>query len=82
MPDILIGSLVAAEANTGAQQAMSSPHVTGHHVQLTNIHGFRAEHLHCHGPLHVGVQKLLQEVILLILGYSNKRNQSALIFRS
>lgn len=59
VPDILIGSLVAAEANTGPQQALSSPHVTGHHLQLTNPRGFSAVHLHPHPFLHVGFQNLL-----------------------
>lgn len=67
MPDILIGSLVAAEANTGTQQALPSPQVTGHHLQLTNPHGFSAVHLHLHCLLHVCLQELLQQIILLIL---------------
>ena len=76
MPDILIGSLVAAEANTGTEQALSSPHVTGNHLQLTNSGGFRAVHLHPHRPLHVGFQKLLEQLILLILVNINERSQN------
>lgn len=67
MPDVLIGSLIAAEANTGPQQALAPPHVTGHHLQLTNPQCFGAVHLHLHQPLHVGFQNLLQMLVLLIL---------------
>lgn len=67
VPDIFIGSLVAAEANTGTQQALPSPQVTGHHLQLMNSHGFSAVHLHLHCFLHVCLQELLQQIILLIL---------------
>lgn len=67
VPDVLISSLVAAEANTGPQQARSSPHVTGHHVQLAHPHGFSAVHLHLHSFLHVGFQKLLQHLIFFVL---------------
>lgn len=48
MPDILICPLVAAEAYTRAEQPLSAPHVTGHHKQLTDLHGFDAVHLHFH----------------------------------
>lgn len=75
VPDILTGSLVAAEANTGTQQALSSPHVTGHYLQLTNPHAFSAVHLQLHCSLHVGFQELLQQFIFLILVHSNERDQ-------
>lgn len=77
VPDILTGSLVAAEANTGTQQALSSPHVTGHHLQLTNACAFSAVHLHPHCPLHVGLQELLQQVIFLVLVHSDERGQKS-----
>lgn len=48
MPDVLIGSLVAAEAHTGSQQALPAPGVTGHHKQVTDLHAFDAVHLHFH----------------------------------
>ena len=48
MPDILICSLVAAESDTSTKQALSAPHVTGHHKQVTHLHGFDAVHLHFH----------------------------------
>lgn len=48
MPDILICSLVAAETYTSTKQALSAPHVTGHHKQVTDLHGFNAVHLHFH----------------------------------
>lgn len=71
MPDIFIGSLVAAEAHTGTQKALPPPHGAGHHVQLTNPCGFSAVHLHFHRPLHVGFQQLLQQLVFLILVNSN-----------
>lgn len=74
VPDILIGSLVAAEANTSTQQALPPPHITGHHVHLADPHGFSAVHLHLHPPLHVGLQPLLQQVVFLILGKSSRRS--------
>lgn len=77
MPDILIGSLIAAEANTGTEQALTSPHVTGHHVKLTNPGGFSAVHLQLHCSLHVGFQELLQQVVLLILVDSDRRTQNS-----
>lgn len=48
MPDILICSLVAAEAYASTKQALSAPHVTGHHKQVTDLHGFDAVNLHFH----------------------------------
>lgn len=48
MPDILICSLVATEAYASTKQALSTPHVTGHHKQVTDLHGFDAVNLHFH----------------------------------
>lgn len=67
MPNILICSLVAAESNTGPQQPLAAPRVVGHHVQLADPRGFSAVHLHPHRLLHVGLQELLQLVIILVL---------------
>lgn len=67
MPDILICSLVAAEAYTSTKQALSAPHVTGHHKQVTHLHGFDAVHLHFHQVADVDFQHLLQQIIFLIL---------------
>lgn len=67
VPDILIGSLVAAEADTGTEQALSSPHVAGQHLQLADPQGFAAVNLHLHIFLRVGFQDLLQQLILFIL---------------
>lgn len=67
MPDILICPQVAAEAYTRAEQPLSLPHVTGHHKQLTDLHGFDAVHFHFHKAAHVGFQDLLQQVVFLIL---------------
>lgn len=67
MPDILICPLVAAETYTSAEQALSAPRVTGHHEELTDLHGFDAVHLHFHQAVHVGFQDLLQQVVFLIL---------------
>lgn len=75
VPDVLAGSLVAAEANAGAQQALSSPHVAGHHLQLTHPGAFSAVHLHLHCFLHVGLQDLLQQLIFLILAHSKNRGK-------
>lgn len=77
VPDILIGSLVAAEADTGTEQTLSSPHVAGHHLQLTDPRGFGAVNLHLHYSLHVGLQELLQQLIFLILVKKKKKNTRA-----
>lgn len=73
MPDILTGSLVATEANASTKKTLSSPHVAGHHLQLTNPHGFSAVNLHLHLSLHVGFQKFLQQVTFFILEDSKGR---------
>lgn len=67
VPDVLIGSLVAAEADTGTEQTLSSPHVARHHLQLADPQGFAAVNLHLHPFLHVGFQNVLQQLILFIL---------------
>lgn len=67
MPDILICSLVAAVAHARAEQALSAPHVAGHHKQVTDLHGFDAVNLHFHQVADVDSQHLLQQIILLIL---------------
>lgn len=67
VPDVLIGSLVAAEADAGTEEALSSPHVAGHHLQLTNPQGLAAVNLHLHSFLHVGFQDVLKQLILFIL---------------
>lgn len=67
MPDILICPLVAAETYTSAEQALSAPRVTGHHEELTDLHGFDAVHFHFHQAVYVGFQDLLQQVVFLIL---------------
>lgn len=67
MPDILICPLVAAETYTSAEQALSAPRVTGHHKELTDLHGFDAVHLHFHQAVDVGFQDLLQQVVFRIL---------------
>lgn len=59
VPNILAGSLVTAEANAGPQQTLTSPHVAGHHFQLTDPRRLGAVHLHLHRFLHVGFQQLL-----------------------
>lgn len=67
MPDILVCSLEAAETYTSTKQALSAPHVTGHHKQVTDLHAFDAVHLHFHQVADVGFQHLLQQIIFLIL---------------
>lgn len=86
MPDVLICPLVAAETYTGAEQALSAPHVTGHHKELTDLHGFDAVHLHFHQAVRVGLQDLLQQVVFLILdnnqiGLQNQEEQLLLTRR-
>lgn len=76
VPDILISSLVAAEANAGTQEPLAAPHVTGHHVQLSDPRGFSAVHFHPHGLLHVGFQDLLQQVVFLILAQNLKKQHA------
>jgi len=81
VPDVLVGSMVAAEADAGPEQALPPPHVTGHHLQLTERGGFRAVHLHPHRSLRVGLQKLLQQVIFLILVNSKGEESNGRIKR-
>lgn len=70
MPDILIGSLVTAESDTGTQKALAAPHVTGNHFQLSNPQGFRAIDLQFDWFLHIGFEQVFECVILLVLGES------------
>lgn len=53
MPDVLVCSLVAAEAHAGSEQALSAPQVAGHHKQVTHLHAFDAVHLHFHQVANV-----------------------------
>ena len=67
VPDVLVGPLVAAEADAGTQQPLAPPQGAGHHLQLPQLHGLGAVHLHPHRLLRAGPQQLLQLVVLLIL---------------
>lgn len=67
MPDVLIGSFKAAEADTGTKQTLTAPHVTGCHLQFPHPLGFRVVHFKFYGFLHIGFQKVFQQVAFFIL---------------
>ena len=67
MPDVLIGPLKAAEAHAGPEQTLPPPHVVGHHLQLPHPLGLHAVQLQLDRFLHIGLQKVFQQVTLLIL---------------
>lgn len=67
MPHILIGSFKAAEADTSPQQTLTAPHVTGCHLQLPHTLGFGVIHFKFDCFFHICLQKILQQVVFLIL---------------
>lgn len=67
MPNILIGSFKAAEADTSAQQTLTTPHVTGYHLQLPHPLGFRVVHFKFDRFLHICFQEVFQQVTFFIL---------------
>ena len=75
MPDVLVGPLVAAEADAGAQQPLAPPQGARHHLQLPELHGLSAVHLHSHRLIRAGLQQLLQLVVLLVLRCGTERRE-------
>ena len=67
MPDILIGSLKAAEANGDAQQTLASPHVTRGNGGLPQLQGLGGVDQHPDWLLNAGLQQVLQCVIIFVL---------------
>lgn len=80
MPDIFICSLEAAEADTSSQQALSTPHIAGDHLQSSDLHGLGAVHLHPDWFLHIGLQQIFQHFIFLVLGESQETNISCVLY--
>ena len=67
MPDVLVGPLKAAETHTGPEQTLPPPHVVGHHLQLPYPLGLHTVQLQLDWFLHIGFQKVFQQVTLFIL---------------
>lgn len=67
MPHVLVGSLEAAEADARTQQTLTTPHVTGSHLQLPHPLRFGVVHLEFDWFLHIGFEKVFQQVTLFIL---------------
>lgn len=67
MPDILVGSFEAAESNADPQQTLTAPHVAGCDCGFPELQSFTAVHQHLHRLLHVGLQQVLQRVVVLVL---------------
>lgn len=55
MPHVFIGSFEAAEADTSTQQTLTTPHVTGCHLQFSHPLGFRVVYFKFDCFLHVGL---------------------------
>lgn len=72
MPHVLVGSLEAAEADADPQEPLTAPHVAGCDRGLTQLQSLTAVHQHLHWLLHVGLQQILQCVIVLVLKQTNK----------
>lgn len=67
MPNVLTGSFKATEADTRTQQTLTTPHVTGGHLQLLHPLSFRVVHFKFDGFLHIGFQEVFQQVTFFIL---------------
>ena len=67
MPDVLIGSLEAAEAYGDTQQALATPEVAWGDGGLPELQGLRGVNQHSNWLLHTGLQQVLQSVIVLVL---------------
>ena len=72
MPNILIGSFKAAEADASAKQTLTAPHVTGCHLQFPHPLGFGVVHLKFDRFLHIGFKEVFQQVAFLILEEQKK----------
>lgn len=67
MPDVFVGSLEAAEPHAGSKEALSSPHVTGDHLHLSDFHCFDVIHLQLYCFLSICLQQVFQHIVFLVL---------------
>lgn len=67
MPNILTGAFKAAEADTGTQQTLTTPHVTGGHLQFLHPLSFKVVHFKFDSFLHIGFEEVFQQVAFFIL---------------
>lgn len=67
MPNVLIGSLEAAESNADSEKATAAPRVAGRDGGLPHRERLAAVQQHLHGPLHVDPQQLLKRVVIPVL---------------
>lgn len=64
VPDVLVGTLKAAEADTDAKQALATPQVAGSDGNIAHLQRLAAEHGHSYRLLHVGLQQVLQCLVV------------------
>ena len=77
MPNVLIGSFKAAEADASTQQALTTPHVTGCHLQFPHPLGFGVVHLKFDRFLHIGFEEVFQQVTFFILEKQRNMDDSS-----
>lgn len=66
MPNILVGALKRTEANTDTEQPLATPRITGRDGDLSDVLCFAGIHCHLNLLVHVGLEELLQCVIVLV----------------
>lgn len=76
MPDVLIGSFEAAEADADTQKALASPHVARGDGGLPQLQCLAAIHQHLHRLLHVSLQEVLQRVVVFVLHFTKGVRQT------
>lgn len=79
VPNVLIGSFEAAEADADPQEALAPPHVAGRHRDLPHVQRLAAVHLHLDGPLHVQLQQLFEVVVVFVLSEINTLKPSSIL---
>lgn len=67
VPHVLIGSFKTAETDTGPQQTLTTPHVTGRHLQFPHPLGFRVVHFKFDRFFYIGFKEVFQQVALFVL---------------
>lgn len=76
MPDVLVGSVEAAEADADPDEAVAPPGGAGCDERLPHAQGPAAVQQHADGLLHVLAQQLRQSVVVLVLpGAQNTTEQ-------